>query len=267
MSEPKSTQGPGAGKGPRVRPVPAVSRSIAILRLLGRVSQGMGVKAIADELGLVPSTCLHILRVLVSEDLVRMDPDTKQYSLGSGMISLAKSALEGGGFVQILQPVLDRLASGFGVTAVGVEVTPSRKVLVLALSQASRPFRLHVDVGSEFSTLVSATGRLIAAHSDANWSQLRKEFKAVPWENPMPFDTWKAEVEEAKARGWSIDRDNFVDGVTALAVPILAPGGRLTHTLVTMGLSKQMGEALVAQLVEAMQGEAREITHQFYPRR
>ena len=32
----------------RVRQVPAVSRSIAILRLLGNTRQGMGVKAIAD---------------------------------------------------------------------------------------------------------------------------------------------------------------------------------------------------------------------------
>ena len=62
----------------RVRQVPAVSRSIAILRLLGNTRQGMGVKAIADALELVPSTCLHILRVLVSEELVRVDATTKQ---------------------------------------------------------------------------------------------------------------------------------------------------------------------------------------------
>jgi len=227
----------------------------------------MGVKAIADELGLVPSTCLHILRVLVSEDLVRVDPDTKQYSLGSGMISLAKSALQGGGVVQILQPALDRLASGFGVTAVGVEITPSRKVLVLALAQASQPFRLHVDVGSEFSTLVSATGRLIAAHGDASWTQLRKQFNAVDWDNPMPFDTWKSQVQEAKERGWAIDRDSFVNGVTAIAVPVLAADGRLVHTLVTMGLSNQMEEARVPELVAAMQREARVISEQLYPRR
>ena len=57
-----------AARTVRVRPVPAVSRSIAILRLLGQVGQPLGVKAIADELALVPSTCLHILRVLVGEE-------------------------------------------------------------------------------------------------------------------------------------------------------------------------------------------------------
>ncbi len=267
MSEQGSSRKPGDAKAVRVRPVPAVSRSIAILRLLGREKRGIGVKAIADELGLVPSTCLHILRVLVSEDLVRVDPQTKQYSLGSGMISLAKSALEGGGVVQILQPVLDRLASDYAVTAVGVEVTPAEKVVVLALAQARQPFRLHVDVGSEFSTLVSATGRLIAAHGDASWAQLRKRFNAVPWDNPMPFDTWKAQVEQAREQGWSMDRDNFVNGVTAIAVPVLSTGGRLTYTLVAMSLSNQVTDAMVPGLVAAMQREARVISEQLYPGR
>lgn len=251
----------------RVRPVPAVSRSIAILRLLGRVKQGMGVKAIADELDLVPSTCLHILRVLVSEDLVRVDPETKRYSLGSGMISLAKSALEGGGFAQIVQPVLDRLASTRGITAVGVEITPGQRqtVVVLALSHSSQPYRLHIDVGSEFSSLVSATGRLIAAYSGESWAQLRKKFNAIPWDNPVSFDTWKKQVEQARSRGWSLDRDNFVNGLTAVAVPVRASDGSLTHTLVAMGLSNQMSDAVVPDLAATMQREAAAISDQLYP--
>ena len=46
--------------------VSAVSRAVAILRALGRSAEPMGVKALADQLELVPSTCLHILRVLVA---------------------------------------------------------------------------------------------------------------------------------------------------------------------------------------------------------
>lgn len=263
-----SEQSPASAtaKAVRVRPVPAVSRTIAILRLLGREKQAMGVKAIADELELVPSTCLHILRVLVSEGLVRVDPVTKRYSLGSGMISLAKSVLEGGGFVRIVQPTLDRLASARGITVVGVEITPRQSMVVLALSQSSQPFRLHIDVGSEFSTLVSATGRLIAAYSGETWAQLRKKFKAIPWDNPVSFEAWKQQVEETRARGWSVDRDNFVNGLTGVAVPIFARDGSLTHTLVAMGLSSQMSDDEVSDLVETMQGDARSVSDQLYPK-
>src|SRR5690606_10540803 len=77
MSETKPVKAPS---GPRIREVPAVSRAIAILRLLGRGQGPMTLKAIAEELGMVTSTCLHILRVLVSEGLVKVDASSKRYS-------------------------------------------------------------------------------------------------------------------------------------------------------------------------------------------
>jgi DNA-binding IclR family transcriptional regulator len=246
-----------AARSVRVRPVPAVSRAIAIVRLLGRTKQALGVKAIADELELVPSTCLHILRVLVDEDLVKVEPGTKRYSLGSGMLSLARSVLGGGGFTQLVQPVLDRLAAERGLTAMGVEVTPRQSSVVLALSHSTQPFRVHTDVGSEFTSLVSATGRLIAAHSGETWPQLHKKFKAIAWDKPTTFDTWKKEVELARRRGWSVDKDNFIAGITVVAVPIFGASGRLTHTLVAVGLSDQLSGASTAELAATMQQEAK----------
>lgn len=240
----------------RVRAVPAVTRSIAILRLLGENKQGMGVKAIADALSLVPSTCLHILRVLVSEELVRIDTDTKRYTLGNGMIRLAKSVLEDGGFARQAQPALDRLAATYGVTAMGVEITPRQSVVVLALSKSTQPFRLHTDVGSEFSSMVSATGRLMAAHAEDTPAQLRKKFNAIAWDKAPSFEAWKKEVDQARVRGWSIDRDNFVVGLTVVAVPLIDGAGRLSHTLVAAGLSSQLTPAAVQVMVSDMRREA-----------
>lgn len=247
-------------KGVRVRPVPAVTRSIAILRLLGEHKHPLTLKTVAQELDLVPSTCLHILRVLVSEDLVTLDPATKRYALGTGMISLARSVLEGGGFTQLVQPVLDRLAAQFGVTAMGVEITARQTVMVLALSRSSQPFRVHTDVGSQFETLVSATGRLIAAYSGETWPALKEKFARVVWDQAPTYTTWKKEVELTRSRGWSLDRDNFMAGITVVAVPVFAPGGRLVHTLVVVGLSSQMGAAVVQQLAQVMQREAADLS-------
>lgn len=250
----------------RVRPVPAVSRSIAILRLLGESKQGMGVKAIADALELVPSTCLHILRVLVSEDLVRVDPATKRYTLAAGMISLARSVLSIGSFAQVVQPTLDKLAASYGVTAMGVEVTARQGVVVLGISKSSQPFRLHTDLGSQFDHLASATGRLIAAHSGESWTQLRKRYDAITWDKAPGFATWKKEVEQARARGWSIDRDHFVSGLTVVAAPIFNDGGQLTHTLVVAGLSSHLTATLTNEMATTMRHEAREISEQMSAR-
>lgn len=242
-------------KAPRVRPVPAVSRSIAILRLLGASQPGLGVKAIADQLELVPSTCLHILRVLVSEDLVQVDPATKRYTLAAGMISLARSVLEGGSFAQRVQPGLDRLAARHGVTAMGVEVTQHQSVVVLALSKSNQPFRLHTDVGSQFSSLVSATGRLIAAEMPATVAQLKKVYAAIAWDDAPSFATWRNEVALAKSQGWALDRDHFVRGLTVVALPVFNARRQLTHTVVAVGMSSLLDAPALQRLVQDMRTE------------
>jgi DNA-binding IclR family transcriptional regulator len=251
---------------PRIRQVPAVSRAIAILRWLGNSADPVGLKTIANSLSIVPSTCLHIIRVLVAEGLVKVDEDSKRYALGSGMLGLARSVIERSGFVTLVQPALDRLAQAWGITAMGVEVQNNDHVIVLAISRSRLPFVLHTDVGSRFSSLVSATGRLVAAYDDQNWPRLKKEFKLVRWDRPMDFASWKKEVELAKKRGYSLDRDRYINGVTVMAVPLLNAAGRLTHTLVGAGLSEQLDASRLATLADDMRQEARSLSMLILPK-
>lgn len=251
---------PASPKPRRVRPVPAVSRAIAILRLLGRAPEPMGMKAIANELELVPSTCLHILRVLVAEELVKVDAGSKRYGLGSGMLSLARSVIESNDFASLAQPVLDQVAKRWGVSSMGVELTGANHMVVVALSRSQAPFRLHVDVGSRFPILLSATGRLVAAFGGDSWAQLEKKFKAVRWEKPVSMVRWKKEVENARQTGYSVDRDTYISGVTLVAVPLLGTDGKITHTLVAAGLSDHLTATLVRQLVADLREEAHKLS-------
>jgi DNA-binding IclR family transcriptional regulator len=96
------------------RQVPAVERAIAILRLLARNDLPLGVQAIARELRLIPSTCLHILRVVVAQEFVGFDSDTKRYRLDAGVLSIARAVLGRTSFSQLAQPTLDRVAKDHG---------------------------------------------------------------------------------------------------------------------------------------------------------
>lgn len=257
-----STRAEGAKTkaGPRVRPVPAVSRSIAILRLLGRSPAPMPLKTIADELGMVTSTCLHILRVLVDEGLVKLDAGTKRYSLGVGMLALARSVIDSSPFATLVQPVLDRVAGTWNVTALGVEVTGIDHMVVLALSRSRAPFRLHVDVGSRFPALISATGRLVAAFADVPAAEIERRFRALRWEQPPDLEAWRKEVDMVRRKGVSIDRGNYIAGIVLVAVPVLDGQGRMTHSLVAAGLADQLNGPRSQTLAKALQAEAQSLS-------
>jgi DNA-binding IclR family transcriptional regulator len=236
-----------------VRAVPAVTRAVAILRLLGRTRAPMGMKAISQALGIVPSTALHILRVLVAEELVKVDAATKHYSLGAGLLSLARTALERDDFPSLVQPGLDDLARRYGVMAIGVEVPNLAHMIVVALARSQAPVRLHVDVGSRFPALISATGRCVAAFGAHARDDLEKGFHALRWHNAPSYEAWCKEVETVRRQGFSIDRNNYIAGVTIVAVPVLNPSGAMTHTLASVGITGQLDRTTSVALAHDMQ--------------
>ena len=237
---------------PTIRQVPAVSRAIAILRLLGNGEGATGVKSIAQSLGLVPSTALHILRVLVKEELVEVDPVTKRYSLGVGMLPLARDVIRNRGFQSAVQPVLDGLSQRYGVVSVGVEVSGLDHMIVVAISKAQLPLRLHVDIGSRFPALISATGRCVAAYTDQPAKEVERRFRELRWHRTPNLATWRKEVDAVRRKGYSIDRGNYISGVTVVAVPVLDANMRMTRSIVSIGLSQQLDSATMAELGEDM---------------
>jgi len=239
-----------------IRAVPAVTRAIAILRLLGRSRTPMGVKAIAQALGLVPSTALHILRVLVVEELVKVDPVTKQYTLGAGVVALARTANEGSDFPTVVQPSLDDLSRRYGVTAIGLELPNLQHMIVVALSRAQTPVRLHVDVGSRFPALISATGRCVAAFTDQPKAEIEKRFRALRWNNAPSYEAWCKEVDAVRRQGYSIDRNNYIAGVTIVAVPVPTARGPISRSLASVGISGQLDRARTIELAHDMQKAA-----------
>lgn len=256
-----------ASSGPRVREVPAVSRSLAILRLLGRSERPLSLKAIADELKLVNSTCLHILRVLVDEGLVKVDTSTKQYSLGIGMLTLARAVMERNPFPTLVQPMLDRLAKSWKLTAIGVEITGLDHMVVMALARSQAPFSLHVDVGSRFPALISATGRLVAAFSDASDKEVDRRFKALRWDEPPDIKAWRDEVQAVRLQGYSVDRNTYIKGIIVIAVPVFDSSKRLTHSLVAAGVADSFTPAQSQALASEMQNDAHELSLTLSPSR
>jgi DNA-binding IclR family transcriptional regulator len=205
------------------------------------------------------------VRVLVAEQLLQVDPQTRRYRLGIGMLPLARAVLESSDFPSLVRPKLEDLSGRYGLSAIGVEVPDLEHMIVVALARAQTPVRLHVDVGSRFPALISATGRCVAAFSQHPWSEIEKRFRLLRWDNAPPYKTWCKEVEMVRRRGFSIDRGNYIAGVTIMAVPVLNNRGTITHTIAAVGLGNQLNRARSLALARDLRTAAREVAAQLMP--
>lgn len=243
------------------RQVPAVTRAVAILRELARASDPIGVNPLARALGLVPSTCLHILRVLQDEGLVAFDENTKRYSIGLGILPLARSAIQRNVFATLVQPRLAELSAKFGVTCIATQLTEPSQMVVVALSQSSLPFRLQVDLGSRFPVLISATGRCFAAFNGIDENKLSDDFERLTWDHPPSFDTWMQQVEDTRTNGYAVDSGSYISGVTVVAAPIFDSTGKMTRSIVAIGISERLQAQSIPVLAKALISVRDDITN------
>lgn len=244
----------------RASKAPAISRAVAVLRLLGKAEAPLGVQAIARELGLVPSTCLHVLRALVAEELVSFDADTKRYALEAGILTLARHWLRRNRFNDLAQPALDRIAHSFDVTALGAQIVDLDHIIVVAVSQAGQNLQLSTQIGSRFPALISATGRCIAAFGDYPEAELEGRFRKLRWDNPPTFEEWKSQVGRTRADGIAVDVGNYISGVTVVAAPVWKTRDKLSHTLVTVGIGGGLKRAGLQALQNALLSAARTLS-------
>jgi DNA-binding IclR family transcriptional regulator len=241
---------------------PAISRAAAILRLLGKSDAPLGVQAIARELGLVPSTCLYLLRALAAEEFVAFDPDTKRYSLEAGVLTLARQWLRRDRFNDLAQPLLDRTSQAFDVTMLGVQIVGLDHIIVVAASQSGQNFQLSAQIGSRFPALISATGRCIAAFGDYPEAELKARFGTLRWDEPPTFEDWAAQVDQTRRQGFAVDEGNYISGVTVLAAPVWRGRGRPSHALVAIGIGSALKRNGLSGLQQAMKAAARTLTNQ-----
>lgn len=242
---------------------PAISRAVAVLRLLGSRAEPLGVNSIARELGLAPSTCLYVLRALVAEELVSFDPDTKKYSQEAGVLTLARQWLRRNRFTELAQPAMDQISRDFDVTVAGMHIVGLQHIIAVAASQSSSGVQLSIQIGSRFPALISATGRCVAAfggHSDAD---LAARFHALRWDEPLTFDQWKAQVVQTRVQGFAVDEGNYMSGLTVVGVPVWTRG-KLSHALVAVGLGAALRRNGFSKLQKTLLSTAKMLTAQLH---
>jgi DNA-binding IclR family transcriptional regulator len=252
----------GRAAGDRSK-APAIARAAAILRLLGRSDAALGLQPIARELGLVPSTCLYVLRALVAEELVSFDSDTKRYALEAGVLTLARDWLRRDRFADLAQPALDRIGRRFEATVLGVQIVGLDHIIVVAAAEeAGGSVRLSAGVGSRFPALISATGRCIAAFGGYRESDIEARFARLRWDDAPTWDMWREQVQATHAQGYAVDDGHYIAGVTVVAAPVWKAVGRPSHALVALGLGGALRRSGTGELGKALVVAARGLTGQ-----
>ena len=235
--------------------VGAVTSATRILSFLGAAKAPLRLTQISRPLAINTSTCLNILRTLVAEGFVRVDPGAKTYRLGRRIVELARDVLNHGEDVGALRPAMEDLAEKYGITVMLWGKLGSEHLILLAAAVGKPLSSIHASLGMRVPLLSGSMGRLFAADLDA--VTLRRMYNVIEWDRPVGLDTYLRQVEEAAERGWAVDEGYFNTAMWGLSAPVPHPGAPLDRVISGVLLSEQHDPATIEQIARDLIAAAR----------
>ncbi len=250
---------------PNDEPVPeklvgALISGLSVLRYLVAAQSPVGVSRIARDLELNPSTCFNLLKTLVHEGLAVFDEATKTYSVGMGLLALARGTLEQVSYIAMVRPHLREIAMNHGVTCTLWHVMKGERVVLIDRADNDAAIRVHMSLGQRLPMYIAALGRCMAAHSGLTTSELRSRFARLRWEDDLSFDTYLAQVGEARKRGYAVDQSHYVKGVTTVSSVVLDALAKPLMAISAVGFGAKMNKADVKALGEDLRDRAEAIS-------
>ncbi|WP_151448937.1 IclR family transcriptional regulator [Lacisediminimonas profundi] len=242
------------------KPVGALVSGLAVLRYLASTRTPAGVTRIARDLELNSSTCFNLLKTLAHEGLINFDDPTKTYTIGLGLVELAKGALEQSSYVRMVHPFLEQIAANHRVTATLWHRTHGDRVVLLDRADHEAAIRVHMSIGQRLPMYIAALGRCMAAYSRLEPEQLRLHFENLRWESGPTFDEYLLEIEEVRKRGYAVDSGSYVKGVTTVSAAVLDESERPVMAISAVGFSGQLDKTAIKALGEALKESADKVS-------
>lgn len=229
------------------KPVGAALSAIKILKYLSVSRTPKRLVEISADLGINNSTCLNILRTMESEEFISR-VDSKLYEIGPALMDIGQRIAKTGRIV----PILEQITSRYGINALFWRRFGQEQLVLTACSNPESIVNIDATIGMRVPLLTGSMGRVIAGSGEFSRAELAEMFEKTVWQRPLDFETFLTQAGEAADRGWSEERGYYLEGVTAICVPIPGESRKITRLLTAFGLSDLIPDDVFPALARDM---------------
>ena len=140
-----------------------VARTLSVLRVVAEAKGTVGVKDVADALGLPMSTSHRLLDLLLEAGFVQKEQIKRRYAIGSEFFRLANLIAHKTSYASLVQPILDELARETGETALFAAYLPAQHcVAYAAKSDSPNSLRFRIDLFQKLPLEWGSTGLAVS---------------------------------------------------------------------------------------------------------
>lgn len=235
----------------------SLKRILDIIDCFAPGEAGLLLTEVSERAALDPATASRFLNGLEAERVVRRDPLTRRYTLGSRLIEWGARAIDSVSIRTVAEPVMTELRRVTNET-VALYVRDGNQRVCVATYESPEPVRHVLGLGRALRITQAAGGRaMLSGLPEAEAVRLIRS-------DPLLSEEERAEIErelpEIRARGYAFGVHLMTPHAWSMGSPIFDRSGTVPAVLVISGPDIRINECIARRHAGALVPAAAEIS-------
>ncbi len=247
---------------PAFKRVPAVDKCFAILELLAQSKEPMGISDISGKLDLNKSTVFNILHTLMDLNVLENQSEGK-FVFGTRFYILGNMAGKRSALIQTARPYLQAINEKTKLSAF-LGLRSDRRVILIDKVDSAYGIKVSSEIGMQMPVLAGAGIKaMLSQLADKEIDEIlaRTELKRYTPHSIIDKTVYKEEILEVRKQGIAYDREEYIEGMVAFAIPVKANARDLQAAIWAVGLTRQVSISSIPELTQLLKGISEEINH------
>ena len=236
-------------------------RELRVLEQLARAQHPQTLSMLAQRLDLPKTSLMRLLATLLNAGFVIKAPGEQWFLPGPRAARRAVSVLRTPHFSREARAILARLVETTGESC-NLTALEGDSMRYLERVETAQPLRLSMEVGAHVPLHCTATGKLMLALMDDAPRQAalaRIELTALTPRTLTHRDALELDLAHIGQRRIGVDREEFILGMVAVAVPVVDVRGRMIAAISSHGPTARVSLPFLLQQIPKMREAAEQM--------
>lgn len=229
----------------------AALRAFRILEILADSSRPLPLAEIVDKIGLPKQTIHRILKQMQESWLITRNPGSRNYTCSSRVNRFALNIMVNSGATAARHAILRDLVEQIGETC-NITMLSGTDIVYIDRVETRWALRVHLQAGSTVPLHCTSSGKLLMSllPKAQRESLLRTlPLAAISQQSITDRGVLRKELEQTRRRKFGINNQENLQGIIAIAVPIMLDRNRACAAVAVQApISRMSLEQLLAHL-------------------
>jgi len=201
---------------------PSVRKAFKILSAVSSASTGLGISELSRQLKIGKSTVHGITSALEELGALVRDPIDKRYTVGYSLLELCRSAYSKIELKDVARRPMEKLMGNVGET-VFLGVLNGDHITIVDVVESRNEMKITSPPGTRLPLFAGAAGRILLSQIEEEKAKVIIRKKGlVRYTSKTVIDQrqFLREIEKAREQGYTVDDEEYIPGVRAVAAPL-----------------------------------------------